>query len=171
MLSTRLIVVANRTCPCPGLVDEVAARLDGTSGEVHVVAPALNSRLRHWVSDVDRAIADATERLGQAVALLRDAGFAASGEVGDSDPVVAIEDALHAFPADSVLVSTWPAGRSNWLEKGLIERARLRLPVAVEHVVSIYGVEAAPGAASTSSGGDGGSRTHVRDRDRGLLRA
>jgi len=66
-----ILVMANRTCPCPTLVDEVARRAIDTRARVLVVAPALNSRLRHWVSDVDDAVAKARDRVGLAVASRR----------------------------------------------------------------------------------------------------
>lgn len=133
-----LIVVANRTCPCPGLADEIHDRLDGRPGRVHVVAPALNRRLRHYLSDSDEAFRQASERLAVAVELLRHAGIAGSGEVGDADPLLAVEDALVSFPAHGILISTWPEGRSNWLEKDLLARARERFQLPVDHVVSRY---------------------------------
>lgn len=133
-----LIVVANRTCPCPGLADEIHDRLDGRPGRVHVVAPALNKRLRHYLSDSDEAIEQASERLAVAVELLRHASIPGSGEVGDADPLLAVEDALAVFPAHGILISTWPAGRSNWLEKDLLSRARKRFSVPVDHVISRY---------------------------------
>lgn len=134
----RLIVVANRTCPCPGLADEIHDRLSGRPGRIHVVAPALNKRLRHWVSDTDEAVARASERLAVAVELLRHAGLPSSGEVGDADPLLALEDAMASFPAQGVLISTWPEGRSNWLEKDLLPRARERFDLPIDHVVSRY---------------------------------
>jgi hypothetical protein len=41
--------------------------------------------------------------------------------VGDSDPLLAIEDSLRQFPADEVIVVTRP-GESTWLEDGVGER-------------------------------------------------
>jgi hypothetical protein len=49
--------------------------------------------------------------------------------------VVAIEDALAEFDADEVIISTHPPQRSNWLERGVVERARERIDVPVSHVV------------------------------------
>ncbi|HEX6651109.1 MAG TPA: hypothetical protein VF072_00065 [Thermoleophilaceae bacterium] len=92
-----ILVIANRTCPCPALVDEIAGRVNNTPTPVLVVAPALNSRLRHWVSDVDGAVAQARNRARFAVAELRERGVTARGEVGDSNPLVAIADALAGF--------------------------------------------------------------------------
>ena len=59
-----------------------------------VVSPALNSPLKHWVSDEDGARAAAAERLQQSLVRLRALGVNAEGEVGDADPLQAIEDAL-----------------------------------------------------------------------------
>lgn len=133
----RILVIANRTCPCPTLADEVARRANAAPTEVLVVAPALNSRLRHWLSDVDAAVARAQERLDLAVAALRRRGVIARGEIGDADPMLAIEDALAVFPADELVIATLPTGRSSWIERGLVEKAaRFGIPIA--HLVSSY---------------------------------
>ena len=83
-----ILVVANRTCPCPMLLDEVARRVSDAPIDVLVVVPALNSRLRHWLSDIDDAVARAHDRLEVALADLRTRGVNARGEVGDANPLV-----------------------------------------------------------------------------------
>ena len=140
----RLLVIANETCPCPALLDEVAERA-GRHGEhrILIVAPALNSRLRHYLSDTDEALAAARERLESAVDHLRKAGVDAHGVVGDADPFVAFNDASHEFEADEVLVSTHPPERSHWLERRLLERIGEITAAPVHHVISAYGVVAA----------------------------
>ena len=135
-----VLVIANRTCPCPVLLDEVLRRASNAPIDVLVVAPALNSRLRHWVSDVDDAVARAHDRLELALADLRERGIFARGEVGDADPVLAIADALASFPASAIIVATHPPGRSNWLERGLIDKVRARFDIPVTHLVSTYGL-------------------------------
>jgi hypothetical protein len=135
-----ILVIANRTCPCPALVDEVARRANDAPAEVLVVAPALNSRLRHWVSDVDGAIARAHDRVELAVAELRERGLRTLGEVGDSDPMMAITDALTHFRASEIVIATHPPGQSNWLERGLVEKARAQFGIPVTHLVSSYGL-------------------------------
>jgi hypothetical protein len=135
-----ILVIANRTCPCPALVDEVARRASDAPTTVLVVAPALNSRLRHWVSDVDDAVAQARDRVELAVAELRERGISARGEVGDSDPLLAIADALANFQASEIVIATHPAGRSNWLERGLVETATERFDLPITHLVSSYGL-------------------------------
>lgn len=139
----RVLVIANRTCPCPGLADDVAEQATGARLEVLVVAPALNSRLRHFVSDSDGAVAEAKERLETAVAALRARSVSAEARVGDSDPARAIADALVGFSADAIVISTHPPGRSNWLEKGLVEKVRNEHRIPVTHLVSRYGLEVA----------------------------
>jgi GABA permease len=118
------------------LLDEVAQRVSDAPVEVLVVVPALNSRLRHWCSDVDAAVARAQERLTLALADLRTRGVRARGEVGDANPLVAIDDALAHFPASAILIATLPPGESNWLERRLIDKARARFDVPVTHLVA-----------------------------------
>jgi GABA permease len=135
-----ILVVANRTCPCPTLLDEVARHAGDATTDVLVVVPALNSRLRHWLSDIDDAVARAHERLEVALAELRTRGVDARGEVGDANPLVAIDDALAHFPASAIVIATLPPGQSNWLERGLIGKARARFDVPVTHVVPSEGL-------------------------------
>ena len=139
----RVLVIADKTCPCTELHDLIRGRAPAEALEVLVVAPALNSRLRHWVSDTDHAVTAAEARLARAVDSLREAKIEARGEVGDADPLSAIGDSLAVFEADEVMISTHPPGRSHWLERNLIERARDRHSVTVTHVISEYGLEVA----------------------------
>ena len=108
-----------------------------------VVCPALNSPLKHWTSDEDQARATAEDRLRRSVAELERLGISARGEVGDADPLQAIEDALRTFGADVIVISTHPEGRSNWLERGVVTSARERFAVPITHVVVDLDVEAA----------------------------
>ena len=130
-----VLVIANETVAGRALRDEVRHRTAGRDAEVLVVCPALNSPLRHWVSDEDEARAKAQERLDESLAALAEDGLEATGRVGDADPLQAIEDALRAFGADEVIVSTHPPGRSNWLERDVIARARERFDLPITHVV------------------------------------
>ena len=88
----------------------------------HVVSPALNSRLKTWTSDEDPARAVAQERLGATLQRLEEIGIEATGDVGDVDPLVAVEDAVRLFRPTEIVVSTHPEGRSNWLERGVVRR-------------------------------------------------
>jgi hypothetical protein len=101
----RVLVVANETCAGRALIEELRGRV-GPRSDVLVVAPALNSRLRHMFADTDGAYAAAEERLAESVEALRAVGIPAAGAVGDSDPVQAIEDALAEFEATEIVIST-----------------------------------------------------------------
>ncbi len=139
----RILVIANETCPCPGLAQQAHDLLRRPDGELLLVAPALNSRLRHWVSDTDEAVRRAQERLGEALEALASHGVRARGEVGDADPMLAIQDAQRAFAPDAIIISTHPAGHSHWLERGLLERAHAELSMPIVHLESRYGLAAA----------------------------
>jgi GABA permease len=131
----RPILVANETVGGAPLLNEIRRRSEGVEEHVLVVVPALNSPLKHWVSDEDGAREAAQQRLEASLAAMRKAGIDASGEVGDGDPLQAIEDALRTFAPDELVISTHPEGRSNWLERGVVEGARERFALPVTHVV------------------------------------
>jgi hypothetical protein len=78
---------------------------DAEGAQVLVVSPAVNSSpLAFWVSDSDEALEDAQERLDETLSKLQDAGVQARGTTGDSEGLVALQDALATFPADRVVV-------------------------------------------------------------------
>jgi hypothetical protein len=138
----RILVVANETVGGDELLTVLRGKAAGMREDVLVVCPALNSRLRTWTSDEDGARAAAQQRLAASLARLEEAGVRARGEIGDGDPLQALEDALREFPADEIVVSTHPPGRSNWLEQGVVPAAEQRFDVPVTHV--IVDVGAAP---------------------------
>jgi hypothetical protein len=131
----RILVVANETVGGEPLLQQVKQLAAQGNTRVLVVSPALNTRLRHLASDEDPARAQAQERLDRSLAELDRNGVRASGEVGDGDPLQAIEDALRTFGADEIVISTHPEGRSNWLERGVVSNARERFAVPIHHVV------------------------------------
>ena len=132
----RLLVVANQTVGGRALLHEIQNRSRGGEAEILVVTPALaSSRAAHWSSDVDEAIELARQRMELSLIAIGEAGLRARGQVGDSEPNVAIEDALREFPADEIIISTQPPDRSRWLESGVVERARNEIELPVTHVV------------------------------------
>ena len=149
----RVLVIANETCSGDELQDLISARVNGTpdtrSHAVLVLAPALNTRIRHLFSDVDPAIRAAEARLSDCVERLRRRGIEAAGLVGDEDPLRAIEDTLHTFPADELIVSTHTSDRSNWMSRDVITRAIERFSLPTSHVeVDVTGQAAAVYAAA-----------------------
>jgi nucleotide-binding universal stress UspA family protein len=128
-----ILVLANETAESAVLLDAIG-RSAGGDAEVLAVAPALNSRLRHWTSDEDAARDAAKERLQRLVAQLHDLGVEATGMIGDADPLQALRDALAFFRADLVVIGTHPAGRSNWLATNLVQRASRHFDGPILHV-------------------------------------
>jgi hypothetical protein len=131
----RILVIANETVGGGPLREEIRRRSEGYDEQVFVVSPALNSPLRHWASDEDNARAQAQKRLSASLTRLREVGIDAKGEVGDAEPLQAMEDALRLFGADEIIISTHPEGRSHWLERGIVQAARERFAVPITHVV------------------------------------
>jgi len=131
----RVLVVANETVGGRELLEALVRRADGVREEILVVCPALNSRTRTWASDEDGARAAAQARLDASLARLRAVGVEARGEVGDGDPLQAIEDAVRTFGPDEIVISTHPEGRSHWLERNVVGAARERFDVTITHVV------------------------------------
>ena len=90
----RVLILANETVEGVELLDAIRTGDGGKATEVLVVAPALNSRLRHWVSDEDRARRDAALRLGAYLQELGRHGIEANGWVGDANALLSITDTL-----------------------------------------------------------------------------
>jgi GABA permease len=143
----RILVIANETVEGRVLYDTILARA-GAAGKlkVLVICPALNSRLRHWLSDEDGARRAAEGRLQNSLVRLSGEGIEVEGWVGDADPLQAIADGLHVFGASEIIIATHPEGRSHWLERDLIGRARERFEPPIVHVV-VDGAQAPAAAA------------------------
>jgi hypothetical protein len=132
----RVLVVANETVEGRALLEEIQRQTHGRPTVVHVVAPALiASRVKFGLGDVDEARVAARGRLERTLEEIRRMGLDATGEIGDADPELALQDVLAKFPADEVIISTHPPERSVWLEKGLVERARHDIDLPITHVV------------------------------------
>jgi hypothetical protein len=132
----RFLVVANETIDAATLRDVIGRRAESAPrAEVLVIAPALNSRLRYWLSDEDQARRSACLRLAESLERLRAAGIEAAGRIGDPDPVQAITDALHEYSADLILIPSEREGRSHWLARDLVERAQRRFGQPIVQIV------------------------------------
>jgi hypothetical protein len=131
----RILVIANETVGGETLREEIRRRAEDYEERVRVICPTLLSRMRFIASDEDAARAQAQERLEHSLSRLREVGVNCEGVVGEADPIQAIEDALRSFGADEIIISTHPEGRSLWLERGIVTRARARFDVPITHVV------------------------------------
>jgi hypothetical protein len=135
----RILVVANETVGGRALIDAVRKRAEAAHQqsrpiEVMVVAP--QNQPRHGYVVYDESVRSAAEsRLRMTVEQLRAAGIEATAEVMDPDPYNATMDALGAFKADEIIISTHPDPRSGWLRRDLIDRVKDASGLPVEHVV------------------------------------
>src|SRR5687768_2363659 len=142
----RVIVVANEVLGGTELLDQVTGHLGETANaEVMVVSPALvGSRLDLAAGNVDDDISEAHRRLEASVRALQQRGIQATGEVGESDPNLAMHDAVAKFGADEVIIVAHPAERANWQEKGVVERAKRELTVPITYIEVEAGGSAGP---------------------------
>jgi hypothetical protein len=134
--SRRILVVANETGESPIFAEAIGSDVDSRGApHVLVVAPALNSRLRHWATD-DGAAVDAPEaRLRRCLDQLAAVGVEAEGTVGDAESAPGRRRCAPPLPADELLIATHSESRSNWLARDVVGRAWRAFDVPVTHVI------------------------------------
>ena len=119
----------------PIVADLAELRELGAIDEVLVVAPALNSKAKFLTSDSDEAIARAEQVQEETVERLDEEGIDAAGDIGESDPLLALQDALQTYPADEIVLCVHGESGRNWQEDGLLEEARERFGKPVKQLV------------------------------------
>jgi hypothetical protein len=98
-------------------VAALRAALGDDVDELRVVVPAVHQSRLQWLTNADD---DARERADDAASSIADAlpSEGTESSAGDSDPLLAAEDALRDFAADEVVVVTRPDEEATWLEEG-----------------------------------------------------
>lgn len=138
-----VLVVANETLGGRTLIEAVRRRAQ--EGDVRFVLVVPQNRPRAGLVIYDDAVFDAAQtRVDLALEAARAEGIEAIGEVGDSDPYSATVDAVHTYRPDEVIISTYPATRSGWMRRDLIERVRDASGLPVEHVIADPDTEGLP---------------------------
>jgi hypothetical protein len=134
----RILVIANESVDGRELREIVQAHsARAATAEVLVVAPALSSRIRFWVSDIDPARRRAERRLHESLPGLGGDGIAVKSSIGDSEPLQAIADWLRIFAANEVILVTHTEDEAHWVEHDLVERARALFPdIPIVHLVA-----------------------------------
>lgn len=138
----RYLVVANQTLGGEHLLDEVRRRIAAGPSSFYVVVPNTHPRDITWLvrpaaatvssPEIDhRATLTSQARLHEALDELRAEGVEADGELGDPDPLTAIDEVLAAQQFDEIIISMLPSGVSRWLGMDLPRQAerRFKLPV------------------------------------------
>jgi len=130
----RLLVVANEAIGDDDLVQQILAHAHRPT-QVRIVSPALvKSPLDLATGDVDDAREQARGRLDRSIEALRRAGIDATGDVGEAEPVLAVQDALRLFPADEVAIVARPRERAVWSEHDLLEQLRREITTPITYI-------------------------------------
>jgi hypothetical protein len=128
----RLLVLSADPVDAAAVRSALGADAELEGADVLVVSPALNqSALAFWVSDSDEAIADAESAAQKTVAALGDPAGRVRGEVGESEPLLALQDAMATFPADHILVFTRADDAQRYKEDDVVGEAERRFGVPV----------------------------------------
>jgi hypothetical protein len=132
-----LIVVVARRDIGPRLHKLLKERIGSRPATLFLVMPALaESALDHLTSDIDESAAEATHELHSSIAELKDEDWTIGGEVGDADPLLAIEDAMRQVPADEIVVITLGEDDQVWAEEGLFTQIDERFGIPATHIVA-----------------------------------
>jgi hypothetical protein len=122
------LVLANQTVASPELTKRLEALAEEGPHRFIVVVPQPTTR--------GDAPAQARERLKRLLDSLRSAGIVAAGMIGDPDPYTAALNAAQYFHISQIVVSTLPAGSSQWMADKLVERIEGATNKPVEHIES-----------------------------------
>ena len=148
-----VLVVAADEVAGREVLDAISERTNG-GAEVRVIAPALTeSRLEHHAGAVDDARDHASERLRRSLEQLQGAGIEASGEVGDSDLRLAIQDALQTFEADEIVIVAHRDNPPPLEPRGIAEAEQSFSAPITELYVTHDGSEAHVAAVEHAEGG------------------
>jgi hypothetical protein len=127
----QVLVVAHQTAATDSLLDAVHRRAQQGPARFHLVVPRRPHGMHKVVDPIEAGEREAQVVLEEALpSLSHAAGAEVTGSVGDPEPLMAIEDAVHLGHYDEIIVSTLPLGISRWLKLDLVSKARaLGLPV------------------------------------------
>ncbi|HEX4109677.1 MAG TPA: hypothetical protein VHX88_16180 [Solirubrobacteraceae bacterium] len=125
--TTKVLVVAAVTAESPELTEAMTERAAAGPTAFTLVVPARELG--------NEARAHAEQQLQSALATAREAGLTIEGQVGDHDPIVAVQEAFDPRSVDSVIVSTLPVDVSRWLNNDLPQRVAKLTGVPVQHVI------------------------------------
>jgi len=128
----KLLVLTPEPIDADFLRATLGDEVDGA--EVFVVSPATNqSGLAFWVSDPDDAIREAETAQVDTVERLEEEDIDAAGTTGESEPALALQDAMATFPADRILIVSHPEGDRDYREDHGLADAEARFGVPVTH--------------------------------------
>jgi hypothetical protein len=130
-MTTRLLVVANRTADSEELFEALKMRAEKTTLKVTMLVP-------------QDTHGGQGRRLNAALTLLHGAGIDAEGMLGDTDPAIAVQEAWDPRQYDEIYVATLPVGTSRWLGFDLPHRIAKMTDAVVHHIEATEAHESAP---------------------------
>ncbi len=123
---THTLVVATQTVNAPDLVRHLV--------ELHRERPHRYTFIAPRSGEASRE--EICERLAATLAALYRSDIDATGQPMSPEPFAAIDNAIHHYRVDEILVSTFAGRRSKWVEEGLIERVEGITDKPVRHFES-----------------------------------
>jgi hypothetical protein len=132
-----VLVVAHQTAATPGLLEAVHERAERGPAKFHLVVPRMPHGMHKLVDPEETGQDDAQNVLQDALPKLSEAaGAEVTGDLGDAEPLCAIQDAVNLGHYDEIIISTLPKRVSRWLKLDLVSKTKgLGLPVThVEQV-------------------------------------
>lgn len=132
-----VLVVAHQTAATPGLLDAIRARAERGDATFHLVVPRRAHGLHRVVDPHEAGEREAQRVLEHALPKLSEAaGSDVTGNLGDAEPLMAIEDAINLGDFDEIIISTLPQGPSHWLRADVPTRLHRHFPMPITHVVA-----------------------------------
>ena len=130
-----VLVVAHQTAATPALLEVVRERARSGPSRFHLLVPRRRRSGEKVTNPEEIGVYEAREVLrGASLRLSEAAGTEVTGDIGDLDPLIAIQDALKGGHYDEITVSTLPLGVSRWLKHDLVSKAQA-FGLPVHHVL------------------------------------
>jgi hypothetical protein len=117
------LVVATRTVASPELIARLRELAADKPHRYTIICPKSGDITREQIC----------ERLARTLAELYRADIDATGQPMSPAPFAAIENAIHHYRIDDILISTLAGQQSKWLEEGLIEKVQAITDKPIEH--------------------------------------
>jgi hypothetical protein len=143
------LVVATRTVDSPDLVRRLKERHSEQPHRYTIISPRSGELSREQVS----------AKLASTLAELYRSEIDATGQPMSPDPFQAVQNAIHHYRVDDILISTLSGEKSVWLEEGLIGRVREITEKPVEHLETGRPAEAVAAAVATGEPAEVGAQS------------
>jgi hypothetical protein len=129
MPSLRLLIVTNAVAADPASLPPIIRFLIEAASDRFVVSPRLTNPFEWLESDIDKATVQAERRLSTVLTHFESGPARLAGAVGDETLLLAVDDAMHDFRPDHLIIGMRTHDHDGWQERHLIEKVRRRFHV------------------------------------------